>query len=159
MISLMFIIGVMGLLFVMAYAANRRFGVLGLGLAAGSLLSTNVTGVLTPFIQQQGLQLVAPPLFLVVAAALTLLPPTILLFNGPSYQVNWQRVVGSLAFAMLGLAFIMDPLIGALQLDGLGLAITKFLDSYVTIIIVAGILAAVADMLLAGKPKGKKSKS
>ncbi len=156
MISLMFMLGVFGLLFVMAYAANRRFGVLGLALAAGSLLSTNFTGLVTPFIQQQGFVLVAPPLSLVVAAALVMLPPLILLFSGPSYQFKWQQLLGSLGFAILGFAFLIDPLVGALQLDDIGLVVTSFIHKYVSIIIVVGISAAVVDMLLTGKPARKK---
>ncbi|HVI69230.1 MAG TPA: hypothetical protein VM581_02120 [Magnetospirillaceae bacterium] len=156
MISLMFMLGVLGLLFVMAYAANRRFGVLGLALAAGSLLSTNFTGLLTPFIQQQGFVLVAPPLSLVVAAGLVLLPPMILLFSGPSYQVTWQRLLGAVGFAVLGFAFLIDPLVGALQLDDLGVTVANFMHKYVSIIVVVGISVAIADMLLTGKPPRKK---
>ncbi len=149
----MFLIGVLGLLFVMAYAANRRFGVLGLALAAGSLLSTNFAGIVTPFIQQQGFVLVSPPLSLVVATALVLLPPLILFFNGPSYERKSQQVLGSLAFAVLGFAFLMEPLVSALQLDEPGVSVVNFVHKYVSIIIIAGIIGAITDMLLTGKPK------
>ena len=153
----MLLIGLLGLLFVMAYAANRRFGVLGLGLAAGSLLSTNFTGLLTPFIQQQGFVLVSPPLALVVATALILLPPMLLLFSGPSYKERWQNMVGAGCFALLGFAFLSEPLISALQLDGQGLQFMNFIHTYVSIIIVGGISGAIIDMLLTGKPTRKKA--
>lgn len=156
MISLMLLIGTLGLLFVMAYATNRRFGVLGLGLAAGSLLSTNFTGLLTPFIQQQGLVLVSPPLSLVVATALILLPPMLLLFSGPSYQIGWQKIIGAISFAVLGFAFLAEPLISVLQLDGPGLVFMNFVHNYMSIIIVVGISGAIIDMLLIGKPPHKK---
>lgn len=152
----MFLVGVLGLLFVMAYATNRRFGVLGLALAAGSLLSANFTGLLTPFIQQQGFVLVSPPLSLVVAAALILLPPTLLLFSGPSYQGTWQKLLGAAGFAVLGFTFLIEPLIGALQLEGPSLALANFVHTYASIIIVAGIVIAIADTLLTGKSPRKK---
>lgn len=152
----MLLIGVLGLLFVMAYAANRRFGVLGLALTAGALLSTNYTGLVTPFMQEQGFMLVAPPLSLIVAAGLILLPPVILLFNGPSYQVQWQRMLGSISFAILGLAFLIEPLAGALQMDGAGLIFTSFIRKFMSIIIIAGVSLALLDMLFTGKPPRKK---
>lgn len=158
MISLVLIIGVLGLLFLMPFATNRRYGILGLGLAAGSLLSTNWTGTVTPFIEQQGVVLVAPPLAIVVATALVLLPPTALLFSGSSYSAMWQRILGSLAFALLGVAFLVDHLSLALQLDGWGAAFLDFVDIYSSIIIVAGIIAALADIILTSRRKGKKEK-
>lgn len=157
MISLMFLLGILGLLFLMSFATNRRFGVLGLALAAGSLLSTNWTGTVTPFIEQQGVVLVAPPLALVVATALILLPPAVLLFSGPAYTAMWQRIMGSLAFAFLGFAFMADHLQATLQLDGFGAAFMKIMDTYASIIIVAGIIVAMADVLLTGRAKGKKA--
>jgi hypothetical protein len=142
----------------MPFAANRRFGVLGLALAAGSLLSSNWTGTLTPFIEQQGVVVVAPPLGIIVATALILAPATILLFNGPSYHVLWQRLLGSVAFTLLALAFLVDPLKLALQLEGPGLSLINAVDTYASIIIVAGIIGAVADILFTGRHKGKKEK-
>src|SRR5690349_5054973 len=150
MISLAFMIGVLGLLFIMAYVTNRRFGILGLGLTAGSLLSTHLSGLLTPFLEDQGLSMVAPPLALVVAAALVLAPAVLLLFGGPSYTLAWQQVLGSVAFAVLGFAFLFDPLTLALQLDGAGVVAATFLRDYIEIIIVVGVIAALVDVLLAG---------
>jgi hypothetical protein len=158
MISLMLLIGILGLLFLMPFAANRRFGVLGLALAAGSLLSTNWTGTLTPFIEQQGVIIVAPPLGIIVAAALIILPAAALLFSGPSYHAGWQRILGSFAFTILALAFLIDPFKLAFQFEGAGLALINTVDTYASIIIVAGIIAAIADILLTGRHKSKKEK-
>ena len=158
MISLVLLLGILGLLFLMPFATNRRFGVLGLGLAAGSLLSTNWTGTLTPFIEQQGVILIAPPLAIVVATALTIAPPLALLFSGPTYHGMWQRIVGSLAFAILGFAFLIEPLELALQLDGLGASLIDTTKTYSSIIIVVGIIGALADILLTGRHKAKKEK-
>src|SRR5687768_7761173 len=130
MISLILLVGILGLLFLIPFAANRRFGVLGLALTAGSLLSTNWTGTVTPFIEQQGLVLVAPPLAIVVSSALVLLPPLLLLLSGPSYSIMWQRILGSLAFAALAFAFLIDGFQTALRLDDFGVQIVDFIDTY-----------------------------
>jgi hypothetical protein len=156
MISLTFLIGALGLLFVMAYATSRRFGMLGLALAAGALLSTNWTGNVTPFIQQQGIQLVTPPLELVVRVALILIPPALLLLSGPVYTVRWQRILGALAFALFGFALLSGPLGLILQLDEPGLSFYNFMNKYQSLFIVLGVIAAIADALLTGHTKGKK---
>jgi len=129
---------------------------LGLALAAGTLLSTNWSGTVTPFIQQQGVNLVTPPLQLVVQAALLILPSVVLLFSGPSYTVQWQRIVGSLGFAALGFALLTDSLGLILQLDEPGLSFYNFINKYQSIIIVTGIIGAVIDALLISSPRGKK---
>lgn len=156
----MLLVGILGLLFLIPYASNRRFGVLGLALTAGSLLSTNWTGTVTPFIEQQGVVMVAPPLAIVVSAALVLLPPLLLLLSGPSYAVQWQRILGSLAFAFLAFAFLVDAFEAGLQLDSFGAGVTDFVDTYASLIIVMGICAALTDIVLTGRKnyKGKKDK-
>lgn len=158
MISLILLVGVLGLLFLIPFATNRRFGVLGLALTAGSLLSTNWTGTLTPFIEQQGVVLVAPPLAIVVSAALVLLPPMLLLLSGPSYTVTWQRILGSIAFALFAFAFLVDGFQTAFQLDSFGIQIVDFIDTYSSLIIVTGIVAALTDIVLTGRHSRKSKK-
>src|SRR5688572_28171944 len=140
MIALMFIIIMFALLFVMGFVTRRRFGVLGLALAAGSLLSANWSGTLTPFIEQQGFVLIAPPLAVVVQVALVLLPPLILLFSGPTYLGLWPRVFGALGFAVLAFVFIAEPLGSVLQLDPSGTTLFNWIDKYASIIIVCGMI-------------------
>lgn len=156
MISLTLLIGVLGLLFLMSFATKRRFGVLGLALAAGALLSANWSGTLTPFIQRQGVTLVSPPLQMVVEVALTILPAAILLFSGPSYSKMWQRIAGSVGFALLGYALLAHSLNNILQLDEPGLSFYTFMSDYVNLIIVVGIIAAVTDTFLTSNPRPKK---
>jgi len=160
MISLILLVGILGLLFLIPFATNRRFGVLGLALTAGSLLSTNWTGTVTPFIEQHGVVMVAPPLAIVVSTALVLLPSMLLLLSGPSYSVAWQRILGSLAFALLAFAFLVDGFESALRLDTFGMQIVDFVATYSSLIIVSGITAALADIVLTGRHgrKGKKEK-
>src|SRR3954465_8231908 len=111
---------IIGILFATAYFTKRRFGVLGLALAAGAMLSTLWVGDLTPIIAQAGIVLVKPPLESVVSAALILLPALLLLSSGPSYKSQVQRLVGAGAFAVLAAALLLDPLGSALVIDGVG---------------------------------------
>ncbi|HSE60754.1 MAG TPA: hypothetical protein VLA88_00500 [Candidatus Saccharimonadales bacterium] len=158
MTSLVVIGLLFGVLFLLSFLTRRRFGVLGLGLAAGSLLALHWTGTLTPFIEKQGFTLVVPPLSIVVQSALILAPPLVLLASGPTYSKMLWRLLGSLAFAALALAFLRSSIGSSLQLDGPGLTIYNHLKEYESLIIVAGLVAAIVDMFLTRKPKGKDGK-
>jgi hypothetical protein len=152
-VGLLFIV-----LFLLSFLTKRRFGVLGLALAAGSLLGLNWTGTLTPFIEQQGVRLVAPPLATIVNSALILGPPLVLLAGGPTYSKMMWRFLGSLAFATLAIIFLLDSIGTALQIDGPGLATYKFLLTYKSIIIVIGLVAAIIDVFFTRRPKSKDKK-
>jgi hypothetical protein len=146
------------LLFAVAFFTRRRFGVLGLALTAGAMLSGLWAQDLTPYIQQAGVELVAPPLQSVVAAIVILLPAIVLLFSGPTYHKMWQKVVGSGIFALLALAFLLEPLGGALVLDDNGQKVYSFLADNRTWIITGGILYALFDLLAVKTPKHTKEK-
>ena len=128
---------------------------MGLGLAAGALLSMNWADTLTPFIEQQGLVMVSPPLATIVQTALILTPPIILFLSGPTYNRAWPRLAGSVAFTLLAFTFLLQPIGSAVLLEGAGLEVYKFFHTYESLIIVAGIIAALVDILLTRKSKGK----
>lgn len=141
------------LLFALAFFTKRRFGVLGLALAAGAMLSKTWASDLTPYVKDAGIQLVAPPLESVVASVLILLPAVLLLFSGPTYHVMWQKLLGSAAFALLALSFLLEPLAGALVLSGDSRTVYNFLIEYRTWIITGGIVYALIDLLMVRTPK------
>lgn len=140
-------------LFCIAFFTKRRFGVLGLALAAGSILSTLWVGDLTPIIAQAGFVLVRPPLESVVAAMLTLLPAMLLLTSGPSYHAARQQMMGALFFALLATVLLLDSLSSALIIEGLGKQVFDFLMTYQVAIITVCLMIAVMDLLLAKTPK------
>lgn len=146
---------IFGLLFAVAYITRRRFGVLGLALSAGAMLSEMWTDAVTPLVQRAGVELFAPPLTTVVAAGLVLLPAVLLLFSGPTYGRGPQRLVGSAAFALLAAALILTPLGNALNFDPLSRSIFIFLDENKTFIITAGIAYALFDILTLKTPRHK----
>lgn len=140
-------------LFAIAFMTKRRFGVLGLALAAGSILSTLWVGDLTPIIAQAGFVLVRPPLESVVAVMLTLLPALLLLTSGPSYVSSRQRVIGALLFAVLATVFMLESLGSALVIEGVGKQVFDFLTANRVIIITTCLVIAIFDLWVAKTPK------
>lgn len=145
-------------LFFASYVTRRRFGVLGLALAAGAVLSANWAATLTPFLQRHGVHLIAPPLESLVQLVLILAPPFVLLFSGQTYSKMLPRVVGSLAFSLLAMAFCVDVLSTTLVADTSNVAVFRQLHDNQSLIIVAGIIAALADIILTRKSKSKENK-
>jgi hypothetical protein len=147
---------VLAILFALAYLTKRRFGVLGLALAAGSVLSTLWSHDLTPLIYQAGVNLVLPPLDTVVAAALVLLPAIVLFFSGPTYKDVPRRLIGALAFALLALAFLLPILGDALVLTGDSRKVYDFIAEYRVWIVTGGLIFALFDLLATKTPKHKE---
>lgn len=144
-------------LFVIAFATKRRFGVLGLALAAGAMLSSLWTKELTPLVEQSGVvSITLPPLASLVAAALVLLPAVLLFFSGPVYKDKGSRVIGSLAFAVLALALLLEPLGSALVLQDIGKQIYDFFVENKVYIVTAGLVFALFDILATKTPRHHK---
>lgn len=135
------------LLFALAYFTKRRFGVLGLALAAGSMLSALWAEQLTPYVRDVGLVVDNPPLITVVSVALVLLPAVILLFSGPSYSDKPRRITGALLFASLAFALLIEPLGSALVLQGQGKQIYDFFAQNQVYIVTIGLIIAIIDLL------------
>ncbi len=140
-------------LFALAYFTKRRFGVLGLALCAGSLLSNSWSSTLTPWLQQQGVTLIVPPLSAVVSVILILAPAVLLLFSGPAYEKTLPRIGGAIIFALLAFVLMLNPLGLALVFDDLSLQIYSFLSLYSSYLIVIGVALALADILITRTPK------
>lgn len=136
------------LLFLGAYITKRRFGLLGLALAAGATLSSLwsydaglVVGSLG--IVPQGSLTTAFTL-----SAIVLLPAVVLLFHGYAYKKFVSRVIGALMFTLLALAFLVEPLGYALTLEGFGADAYRWLVDYKAVIISAGLILSVVDLFL-----------
>lgn len=145
------------LLFALAYVTKRRFGVLGLALAAGSMLSELWAAQLTPLVREAGLVVQNPPLITVVSVVLVLLPAAFLLFSGPSYRDTGKRVLGAFLFAALAFALLIEPLGSALVLQGEGRAVYEFFSDNQVYIVTIGLVFAVIDLLGAHTARVHKS--
>jgi hypothetical protein len=141
------------LLFGVAFFRKRRFGILGLALAAGAMLSALWVGDLTPIIAQTGFVLITPPLESVVAATLTLLPAMLLLSNGPIYHSTLQRVIGASLFAILATTLLLEPLGSALIINGTGKEVYDFFVANRVVIITVCLAVAIIDLLFTKTPK------
>jgi len=146
----------MGLLFALAFITKRRFGVLGLALGAGMMLSTMWVGNLTPIVAQTGIEIVRPPLQSVVTAVLILLPALLLLMSGPTYKSSLQRIGGSALFGILAVTFLLPVFGSALVIDGIGMTMYSFFTQYRDAIVTIGLVAATIDLLVTKTPKHRK---
>jgi hypothetical protein len=154
-VAIVFVI-VLAVLFVLAFVTKRKFGVLGLALAAGSMLSELWATQLTPVVEKAGLEVQSPPLITVVSVVLVLLPALVLLFSGPSYHDKPRRIIGALLFAALAFALLIEPLGSALVLEGQGKAIYQFFDTNRVYIVTAGLVIAIVDLLSTHTTKAHK---
>ncbi len=144
-------------LFALAFITKRRFGVLGLALAAGAMLSNLWAESLTPVIASAGVQVDIPPLITVVSVALILLPALFLLFNGPSYNKMVSRFIGALLFASLAFALLIEPIGSALVLQDQGRVVYAFFADNRLYIVTIGLLIAIFDLVTTRIPKVNKA--
>ncbi len=160
--TLMVLIALMAALFGLAFLTKRRYGVLGLGLAGGLVLSQQISKDFGNFLQ--ALDVPVEPLPFVTAASLFLIlaPSLILMFSGPKYTDQRYVIAGSLLFAVFGTVLMLAPLVTSLPFADRA-AIQPLISQIALnspVIISAGVIIAVFDMMHAhGKsPLGKKSK-
>ena len=158
MVPIIVFTGVALVLFAGAFISRRRFGLLGLALTAGATLSTiwsydaglvvSSTGLLPEGVITQA----------VTQSLVVLLPAILLLFHGYAYKNILSRVVGSLLFAVLALAFLVEPIGYALPLEGVGATVYSTLKEYKSVIISVGVVLAVVDLFFT-KPAPRSEKS
>jgi len=133
-------------LFAGAFLSKRRFGLLGLALTAGATLSTIWSYDAGLVVSGTGLVPSGPLTNAIVLSAIVLLPAVVLLFHGYTYKENAARVIGSLLFTILALAFLVEPLSFALPLTGSAADVYRIIVQYKEVIISAGVVFAVIDL-------------
>ena len=147
-------------LFALAFITKRRFGTLGLALAAGALLSDQLTRDVSMIIQKNDVPV--DPLSPTTAAsvALILIPALILLLSGPMYKSKKATVIGATAFALMGTMLILGPLTANLPLLDEGVdTVLNFIATYESLLIAVGVIGAVADSWMTHTSKiGRKGK-
>lgn len=143
-------------LFLATFLTKRRVGLLGLALASGSLLSGLWVGSLTPLVVQAGIEIIRPPLTSLVSVVLIVLPVILLFFHGSSVKGWIWRMLHSLAFAMLAIGFLIEPMSAALVIDEQGEPIYELLTQYRTGIITGGIVISILDLMFGRKRRHEK---
>lgn len=141
-------IAMAALLFGLSFIVKRRFGVLVLALLAGSLLANLWTEILTPLVASTGIVTIRPPLSSLVALTVTLAPAFVLFLGGPVANRKHERLIGSLIFAVVATMLSFNWLNDALVIDGAGQILHDFLTQYQALILTAGVIAAIFDVLM-----------
>lgn len=146
MTSLAIFVGVALFLFAGSFFSKRRFGLLGLALAAGYVLSGLWQDTAELMVSMTGLVPSGVVSQFIATLVLLLLPPVMLFFHGYSYKSVTGRVVGSTLFTALALAFLAGPMSKALVLDGIGAQVFQWISGNASLIIGIGVIAAVFDV-------------
>ncbi len=145
--NVVLIFGLLALaLFGSAFVMRRRFGLLGLALAAGSILSGLWGYDAGLVVSSLGIFPSGPLTTAVTLAAIVLLPAVLLLFHGYTYKNMVGQIIGALLFTLLALAFLVEPLGHALILEGTGVDVYTWLVNNRQIIIGIGMVLAVVDL-------------
>lgn len=150
---LVIFLGIIAVLFSVAFVTKRRFGILGLALIAGAYMSAFWVGDLTPIIAGVGIETVTPPLESVVSAGLIIVPAALLLLSGPTYPAGSRRLFGALLFAVLASTLLLEPLGSALIIDGLGKQVYAFLFDNRTTIVTICLVIALLDIVATKTPR------
>lgn len=139
------------LIFVAAFITKRRFGLLGLALAAGSILS----GIWGYDIGLEASAFGAPSGTLtaaIVSCLIILFPAGILLFHGDKYKTLAGRIIGASLFTILAIAFMIEPLSHAITPQGFGSDAFTWLVKNSNTVIGLGLVAAIVDLFLTKTP-------
>jgi hypothetical protein len=139
------------ILFASSFITKRRFGLLGLALAAGSLLS-GIWGYDAGLIASGVGVPSGPVTSAVILSLIILLPAGVLLFHGYTYKTLFGRVVGASLFTVLAFAFLIEPLGHILMVQGAGANIYNWLVNNRTFVIGLGLIVAVMDLFLTKPP-------
>lgn len=137
------------LLFGGSYFSKRRFGLLGMALAAGYVLSLLWHETVEFMVRASGLVPAGVVSHFVATVILILLPVLFLFFHGVSYKTATGRVVGSLLFTLLALGFLVEPMTAALVVEGSSVGVFQWLSGNAELIMGVGVMAAVLDMCIA----------
>lgn len=156
--AILFFLIIFALLFILCFFMRRKFGVLGLALAAGVIISQSWAEKLTPIIQQQGVDSMTPPLLVIVQAGLVIAPAILLLFSGPTYSQKFPRIIGSLLFALLASTFLLSILGGFMQFDEVSLPIYESFTRIQQVVIVTCLVIAIIDILMTQTPHKKRGR-
>ena len=135
-------------LFAASFVSKRRFGLLGLALSAGSLLSSIWSydaGLVASFVGIPSTQLTSA----VVSLLITILPAAILMLHGRTYNTSIGRIIGSALFSLLAFAFLIEPL-GNIFIapQGVGADVFNWIVANRTVIIGVGLIVAIAELFI-----------
>lgn len=155
--DVIFFIGITAIVLALfAYVTGRRFGVLGLALAAGYVLSKLWETSLAGWAQYLPLESGVIEPVTIVTLAIILLPSVVLLFGGPAYRTKRGRLIGSLLYGLLAVIFSLGAFEYSLVLVGSGRNLFEMLVQYQQYILTIALGVSIIDIMYARTNKGEK---
>lgn len=136
-------------LFASAFFSRRRFGILGLGLVAGAVVSPIWGETVGYIISSIGIIPEGPFVSMTALSLLILLPAALFMFHGYTYKNIFGRIIGAFMFTVFAVAFLLGPVGEVLAITGPMAAAYEWLVSNRELIISAGIALSVIDLLVA----------
>lgn len=147
--TLVIILAILIILFGLAFVTRRRFGVLGLALAAGVVLAQNATKYVSDFFEQNNILVTPLSYDSAATVCIILLPAIILLIGGPVYHSKKAALVGAFGFALLGTLFLLGPLTTALPAEDRSMrSALVTLSQWQNAIVVVALLLALIDTFM-----------
>ncbi|MDR1300470.1 MAG: hypothetical protein LBK50_02065 [Candidatus Nomurabacteria bacterium] len=148
MIGLIIVISVFVILFLLAFVTRRRFGLLGLGLAAGVLLNQLVGNFVVDAISLLPFDFTPLTAKDISTLIVTILPSLLLFIGGPKTTNKVHRLLNSLIYALIATTLIIFPITTAFPVeDPIARNILTLLDSIQLPILTFGIIVAIVDIL------------
>ncbi len=133
---------------VIALVSARRLGVLIMGLAVGSILSSLWSDWLSSILVGAGIEFSWLPAGVVSSVALQVAPLAFLLISGPRYAGKIERIFSALMVGAMSAVFLVEPLGQYLVLSGDALTVYKSLLEWWKYIMTAGLIIGVADVFI-----------
>lgn len=138
--SLLIVVGTFIALFLLAFITGRRFGALGLALAAGVLLAQFAAPLAAEPLSQFDQYFGDFTSLQVSQMLLTIVPSLILLVAGPKYHNKLGRLIGSLLYAAMAALLLLPYLV--INNDVVA-KIADFQGGFIAL----GIVLAIVDMM------------
>lgn len=145
-------------LFLGAFMSRRRYGLLGLALTAGATLSSIWSYDAGLVLSSTGLVPNGPLTNAVALSVVVLLPAVILLFHGYTYKDDIPRIIGSVLFTLLALAFLVEPLGFVLLLEGTAADVYGWIKANRDVIISIGVVLAIIDLFFTKPAKAERKR-
>ena len=158
--TLVIILIILVCLTLLAFSSKRRFGVLGLALCGGLVLSQQLARDMSNVLETNAVPVQPLAYSSAASVLLILLPAFVLLISGPKYQWKRAQLIGSIGFGVFATIILLGPLTADLPtLDPTIKPILDMIAANKAWILSVGVIIAVIDMFAAHSLKmpGKKS--
>ncbi len=153
------VIGVIAIiLFSIALLSRRRYGILGLSLSAGTLLSSTIARDTSTLMTNFEIPTGSIPYLTAAQILLILLPAFLLVLSGPSYPNRPRAVLGSICFTLLGTLLLLSPISAIVPYDDQSRELFALLSPYTNLAVATLVGISIVDTWVLYKSSQKASK-